>query len=175
MKCYSLYSGNKGNCMFNFTSLKRLSKQCSRGQSLAEFAMVLPIFMMIAVAGIDVASLISATHRLSAATREGARVATESTDFSFSVRTRNAAITRTQRVLTDSGIPWWDATVNARWNFEFIGGVRYDFLEVRVEYEPPFFFGRVLRVLGMDELPLSLRSQSVGYATDSSQFFVFNF
>ncbi|MDP3920264.1 MAG: pilus assembly protein [Candidatus Omnitrophota bacterium] len=161
--------------MFNFASLRRLSKQRSRGQSLVEFALVLPLFMLIAVAGIDVASLVSATHRLSAATREGARVATESTDAAFSTRTRDAAVTRTQRVLTDSGIPWWEADVNAEWNFEFIGGVRYDFLEVRAEFEPPFFFGQVLRFLGMDELPLAVRSQSVGYSTDSSQFFVLNF
>lgn len=163
---------------FKSISLKRRftgrlygSKRASSGQSLVEFALVLPLFLIITVAGVDVANLISVTHRLSAATREGARLATETTDTAFATRTQNAAVSRTQRVMTDAGIPWWNANVTAAWTGRNINGVNYTFLRVSADYTPPLFFGRVMRTLGFQNLPLAVRSTSVGYAMDTSQFF----
>lgn len=163
--------------MNNFRLLERIlclfrgAFRSSKGQSAVEFALVIPLFMLIAVAGLDIATMISVTHRLAAATREGARLATESTDPPFSGQTQQAAIARTRRVMTDSGVPWWEANVSARWQAEFAGNVIYYFLEVRAETEPPFFFGRIMRTLGFEDLPTTVSASATGYAEDTSRFF----
>ena len=51
-----------------------------KGQSIAEFAIVVPVFVVIAMLVIDLANMVLVAHRLNAAAREAVRVATENGD-----------------------------------------------------------------------------------------------
>jgi len=146
-------------------------KKACCGQAIVELALVLPVILAIASLAIDAANMVFIAHRLSAATREGARVATESTLASPQNPTVNdncdlstcassaslccIAVNRTGLVLFDTGIQ--DGNVEARWVQETKNNCRYVLLEVEASTHVNFFFG-----LGNRDLSFS----SVAYAGD---------
>ena len=65
----------------------RLPGKSMRGQVLVEFALLIPVLALILAAGFDLTSLVGLQHRLTMATREGARLATENTNDIYIVST----------------------------------------------------------------------------------------
>lgn len=149
----------------NTQKKKKEMADTSRGQSLVEFAISLPVLLLMCVLCMDIANFIYATSRVTAATREGAKLATEASDAPGSELVRQAAITRTQRSLTDSGIPWWDpkVRVDAQWISAVSGNTSYSLLKVEASYTPRLFFGGLL-ALGRPNASLTVSGSSVGYA-----------
>lgn len=133
----------------------------SRGQVFVEFALVLPVLILIASLVIDLANMVFVFHRLSAATREAARVATEtnlpvlSSEIGPTYSESNCpvggkphfvpcvAVARADRVLEDSGIPGSsdaNTTVAARYYQITSGGDTHTMLEVTVGRQVDYFF-----------------------------------
>lgn len=60
-------------------AMKKMTLASHRGQAAVEFVLMLPILLLLASVAMDTANMVFVAHRLAAATREGARVATETT------------------------------------------------------------------------------------------------
>lgn len=63
--------------------LRRSTASVGRGQALAEFALVIPIFILILLAVFDVGRLVLVSNSLTNAAREGARLAIVNQDQTF--------------------------------------------------------------------------------------------
>jgi len=142
-----------------------------RGQAIVEFALIIPVLLAIATIVIDLANMVFVAHRLSAATREGARIATEtsvptpedpgSTDRCELGTCVNSpdicciAINRSNLVLFNSGIT--NATVDGTWYSVTDSGRKYVLLRVTATSIVNLFFG-----LGTQTISTS----SVAYGDD---------
>ncbi|MBN1687699.1 MAG: pilus assembly protein [Candidatus Omnitrophica bacterium] len=85
--------------------MKLKPKMDSRGQALVEFALILPILLLLVLGAIDISNMIYTYHRMVAAAREGTRIGAESTLPTAEMPQMGA--NRARRVLADSGIPHW--------------------------------------------------------------------
>ncbi len=138
----------------------------SSGQAIIEFVLVLPILILLIGASVDIGRALVTIHKLNAATRDGARIATEAT-FANMASLKDIGEMRTRRILIESGIPAWKdghadrADVSAR--IDHIGpGSSITVLQVNAEYDLPFLF----HFLGKTHL--LLRSNSFGYIDSTS-------
>ena len=157
----------------NIVSLRdrMFTKRPARGQGLTELAISLPLFFLLLTAGIDMSNIIYTYHRLAAATREGAKLVSQTGSAATSPALQQTAIDRTRLALTNSGIPWWDATVTAQvYNVDvtvplvLYSQQSYQFLSIRAGYQPNLFFGRVLSAFGFQNIPFTtLTAQSTAY------------
>jgi len=82
---------------------RRRNRRRTRGQSLAEFALVLPVFLLIVFAIIDLGRVIWATDDLANAAREGARYASVNGSSTFASCPTGPGLTGTPA----SGCPAW--------------------------------------------------------------------
>jgi Flp pilus assembly protein TadG len=80
--------------------LTRLHRQRSRGQSLAEFALVIPIFLLLMVSIFDLGRAVFAYNTVTNAAREGARFAAVNQDT-----TRVIAHSINQTQIAETGAP----------------------------------------------------------------------
>lgn len=147
--------------------MKKNITKSTRGQAAVEFVLMLPILLLLSSLAIDVANMISVGHRLSAASREGARIATETTqpiplEGTCDVQTCTddatslccLAVRRTNLVLWNSGVQNPDA-VTGEWTTFDEEGRRYIFLEITATETVNFIFG-------MADQTLTFRSVSYG-------------
>jgi Flp pilus assembly protein TadG len=74
-----------------------LRRRRSRGQSLAEFALVLPMFLLLIFAIVDLGRYVYSNNALSNAAREAARVGSVTSRPTCSAGTRDACINETAR------------------------------------------------------------------------------
>ena len=83
-----------------------------RGQTLVEFALVLPIFLVILMSLLDFGRVIYAQHTINQDAREGARVGAVSADglSGAAFTTRYAAIRAAARVMAPA-VPMTDASI----------------------------------------------------------------
>lgn len=153
-----------------------MQRQKSTGQTLVEFALVLPIFFLLLAGIIDFANIIYYRNRIMTAGAEGAKVASQisASDITWTTSTNWSqrcpgctgttkygqvpiAKTRTQRILADSGIPWWTVNVTATavqiQNFNVMGVTMPDrsAIEINIAYSAnnySFFFIPVMNQLG---------------------------
>jgi|GEM_PF-1688529 len=149
--------------------MKKHITHSTRGQAAVEFVLMLPIILFLSSFALDVANMVSIGHRLSAATREGARVATETTQpipttGTCSIQTCTDDITtlcclavrRANLVLWNSGVQDPDA-VTAQWTTTDEDGRRYIFLEMTATETVNFAFGLTNQTLTF---------RSIGYGDD---------
>lgn len=152
-----------------------------KGQSLVEFAISLPLMLLLGVAAFDVGMAVANYHRLVAAAREGARVATESTNFGnpnmtavqisdAEVQVSQSAIARTQLALTQSGINWWDSkvTVEAGFRDVSLGNVQYRFLEIETRFQPDFILAPVFNLFDSPDNPFIMTASATAYVTEKT-------
>ena len=140
----------------NILNVSSMSKRSSRGQSLIEFALVMVLFFLpLTTLVLDGVRIFTTYNRLQEATREGAKVVTESQapipnpnalqplppnceetcsdDFICCI-----AVKRANAVLWHSGIK--DATVTGRWSSANKGDVTYVFLTIAANKTVRYFF-----------------------------------
>jgi len=143
----------------------------SRGQAIVEFALIIPVLLAIATLAIDMANMVFVAHRLSAATREGSRIATETSlptpenpspsdkcTLAQCVSSSSIcciAVNRTNLVLFNSGVT--NGTVTGEWVPVVEDDRRYVLLRVQASSVVNFFFG-----LGSQ----TINSASVSYGDD---------
>ncbi len=140
-----------------------------KGVELTEFALSLPFVLLIGGAlTIDLGHIINIQTRLNAATREAAILATETVGVPSSLQP--AVYDRIQRVLTDSGIPYWDPklTVSANYFCPKFNGTEWRFMSANAQYsKPQTFFGGILKFFRINALDnLTLSSTSTAYMQD---------
>ena len=151
--------------------MHRISRvKCQRGQSLVEFAMVLPVMFMLVAAGVDLSSVMFTKYRQVAAAREGLKLASEATDPCQQGAIRDNAVRRIQRVLTTSGMPHWDprSTVNAQWIARFRSGIPYTLLEVDIRWQINYYFAPLLRSLGINAFPNEVRTVATSFGMEGT-------
>ncbi len=157
--CYLLY-------------MKRDTARNSRGQAMVEFVLLLPMLLAVASLVIDMGNMIFVAHRLAAATREGSRVATETSvpapenpgaGDSCELGTCGDGVTsicciginRANLVLFNSGIN--QTEIDGEWISDVRDGRRYVLYRVTAATTVDFFFG-----LGNQRLS----SQATAYGDD---------
>lgn len=123
---------------------------------MVEFVLLLPMLLAVASLVIDMGNMIFVSHRLSSATREGARVATETSvpspenpteadNCNLGVCGDGASsiccigINRANLVLFNSGID--ETEVDGEWIADVQGGRRYVLYRVTAATTVNFFFG----------------------------------
>lgn len=139
------------------------------GQAIIEFVIVLPILLLILASVSQLSLMILRWHQLLNATREGARIASETPlpldQAGNRALVANAALARTRVVLDNSGIDWWTVNVQTTWetpqaanpgapvvtdpvtSVETQEGTQYTFLRVQAALDMPVMFGALLRPL----------------------------
>jgi len=145
----------KGFCLFSRLAFWRKREQV---QAIVELALLLPVLLAMASLIIDAANMIFVAHRLTAATREGARIATESgadvvtemgTDPSCTIGACRAnlsnlstcciAVRRAETVLINSGIT--NAEVSGEWDIVSKYQRDYYLLRIDTSSQVNFLFG----------------------------------
>ncbi|MBI3317290.1 MAG: pilus assembly protein [Candidatus Omnitrophica bacterium] len=135
-----------------------------KGQSLTEFAMSLPLLLLLFLASSDIANIIHIYNRMVDCTWEGARLASEVSQSYGSNNLKKVAVARTQSALTNSGIPWWEIKTTAEVKKVQDGDKSYDLLELASSYQPSGFLSNILNKIGFNfSFPLTLNAKAVGY------------
>jgi Flp pilus assembly protein TadG len=117
--------------------MSRRLGQRRRGSAAVEFALVLPVLLLLFGAIVDFSLYVSTCHVVSRAARDGARVGAATPDPSGAgTELRAAAIAQAQSTMTEMGHPCsGGCTVNAEWT----NTDGYWWLSVEIEYDwtPP--------------------------------------
>lgn len=135
----------------------------AKGQAAVELAFILPILLLLLAAAIDFAATMYLLNRLTYATREGARVATET--FSPLTDIQNVARVRTQTVLSNTGgITPSNVAISTNLIYRTVTNRSCPFLVVRADCGRPVFFSGILGFFGIN-LPANLSAQSTTLIT----------
>lgn len=173
-----------------------IGRKCQSGQSLVEFALVLPLLIFLFSALCDAGRLVVITHRFDAATREGAKLATETTTPVINptngnpiaaniTQLENAAVARVRRILIDSGVPAYTSggellagDLQAQICTETKNGVRYWLMRVGGGWDVPTLFGLFGPTLRISSLAWGYVTEydasTGGAGTDCSSLAAFN-
>ena len=125
------------------------ARRRERGQELVEFALILPLLLLLMVGIFEFGYVVFAYNTLSNAVREGARYGSVKPDVEADI------ITTARRLTTGLDQSKLDPDVNPdAWTVEVDGGR----ISVSVEYEHTPFTGFIFAPLGLDTLPLRAAS-----------------
>lgn len=152
----------------------------SKGQAIVEFVILVPLLLGIACIVLELGNMVFVAHRLSSATREGARIATETSlpaprdanalptcNLSECAQANSIcciAVNRANLVLFNSGIQ--GADINGRWFLENANGRTYSMFEIEATLDTNFILSWVFQAFGNTANNLTLRSTSVAYGDD---------